>query len=249
MKKVSGLHPTPKGHPGFTLIELLVVIAIIAILAAILFPVFAQAREKARQASCISNLKQLGLGLAQYVQDYDETYPYQPWAHSGGISGQGLGLAGTFNSTDRWVAMVQPYVKNRQVFRCPSANQRTAALASARDEDLIAYWSNGGMFATRTGGGVNMASVVQPAETIHVYDDLDTKMRDAVVFRPYYRRGAPFGGSRATFTTPRKPIHFDGCNAVYADSHVKFKKLDQLYRELCPGYPANGGENCTPPTQ
>jgi prepilin-type N-terminal cleavage/methylation domain-containing protein/prepilin-type processing-associated H-X9-DG protein len=88
---------------GFTLIELLVVIAIIAILAAILFPVFAQAREKARQTSCLSNEKQLALGIIQYVQDYDETFP--------------LGLDQNWDGT--WASFVQPYVKNYDVFRCP----------------------------------------------------------------------------------------------------------------------------------
>src|SRR6201990_2055763 len=93
---------------GFTLIELLVVIAIIAILAAILFPVFAQAREKARQTSCLSNEKQMGLSLIQSSQDYDETFPV----------GFVLGApSGWLNLS--WPVFVQPYVKNLGVFACP----------------------------------------------------------------------------------------------------------------------------------
>src|ERR1700753_3578344 len=99
---------------AFTLIELLVVIAIIAILAAILFPVFAQAREKARQTTCLSNEKQIGLGIMQYVQDYDETYPQS-----------------TDGAYVQWYNMIQPYIKNGElyqgesygrggVFHCPS---------------------------------------------------------------------------------------------------------------------------------
>src|SRR5438094_4972769 len=90
---------------GFTLIELLVVIAIIAILAAILFPVFARARENARRSSCQSNLKQIGLGMAQYTQDYDETYPIMPY---NGGAGPGLG------------AYLDSYIKSSQIWRCPS---------------------------------------------------------------------------------------------------------------------------------
>jgi len=89
---------------GFTLIELLVVIAIIAILAAILFPVFAKAREKARTSSCQSNLKQLSIGLMQYTQDYDETLPRRYFAAE----------------AQSWRVVIQPYLKSEQVFRCPS---------------------------------------------------------------------------------------------------------------------------------
>lgn len=103
---------------GFTLIELLVVIAIIAILAAILFPVFAQAREKARQTSCLSNGKQIGLGLAMYVQDYDETMP-TGLPHTNSING---GIVSTdYWSREPYDSQISPYVKNDGVFMCPSA--------------------------------------------------------------------------------------------------------------------------------
>ncbi len=95
-------------HRGFTLIELLVVIAIIAILAAILFPVFAQAREKARQASCLSNEKQIGLAVLMYTQDYDENYPEgRDW------------VDGLTDVNHTWLGFVQPYVKTYAIFGCP----------------------------------------------------------------------------------------------------------------------------------
>jgi len=110
-----------RGH-GFTLIELLVVIAIIAILAAILFPVFAQAREKARQASCLSNTKQMGLGIMMYVQDYDETYS-PAYYYNDPLTGGNLDATGIH----QWSGLIQPYVKNEQIFVCPSDKVRGVA--------------------------------------------------------------------------------------------------------------------------
>src|SRR5512138_1083752 len=105
-----------KSKKGFTLIELLVVIAIIAILAAILFPVFAKAREKARQATCTSNEKQLGLAVMQYVQDYDETYP------------QVYMYPAVYDNADAcpWTVLgsqLNPYLKSWNVWKCPSNSQ------------------------------------------------------------------------------------------------------------------------------
>jgi len=106
---------------GFTLIELLVVIAIIAILAAILFPVFAQAREKARQAVCLSNTKQIALAVMMYAQDYDETYPID------GSSCGSQGWPGVRNPCSKWnpawriETQITPYIKNTEIFACPSA--------------------------------------------------------------------------------------------------------------------------------
>jgi len=122
---------------AFTLIELLVVIAIIAILAAILFPVFAQAREKARSISCVSNMKQINLACLQYVQDYDETFPIgnSLWNLTGGWIGQG---------PNNWAAAIAPYIKSTGVFVCPddSAGGNMNVAAPWQGED-VSYVANG----------------------------------------------------------------------------------------------------------
>lgn len=162
---------------GFTLIELLVVIAIIAILAAILFPVFARAREKARQASCVSNLKQLSLGLLMYVQDYDEQFPLL-------VDTDFVTHVNTVFQT------VQPYIKNQQIgrcptkgvsFRCPNGQQITG---SALYLDFSQYRAWGLTWINDVDYGVNerliswatsyvsesLASVQRPSETPLCFD-------------------------------------------------------------------------------
>jgi len=120
---------------GFTLIELLVVISIIALLAAILFPVFSRARENARRSSCQSNLKQIGLGLLQYSQDYDETLPAPRYSTSNG----GFWEAGGFinssggNVNYFWTDAIMPYVKSNQVFLCPSHTGNRARFRPSTD--------------------------------------------------------------------------------------------------------------------
>src|SRR5437867_1928522 len=123
-----GNKPRPR-FGAFTLIELLVVIAIIAILAAILFPVFAQAREAARKTTCQSNLKQISTGAMMYTQDYDEIMMPSyvstnlPYCFSTGVAKEPGQWAG-------WLDLIQPYIKNMGVARCPSANFQAKANCS-----------------------------------------------------------------------------------------------------------------------
>src|SRR5688572_7142500 len=105
---------TLRKRRGFTLIELLVVIAIIALLAAILFPVFARARENARRTTCQSNMKQMALGMIQYTQDYDEKFGF------GGCGSTCADFPTECGTAGSWAEMVQPYIKSTQIFKCPS---------------------------------------------------------------------------------------------------------------------------------
>jgi prepilin-type N-terminal cleavage/methylation domain-containing protein/prepilin-type processing-associated H-X9-DG protein len=116
---------------AFTLIELLVVIAIIAILAAILFPVFTQARDKARQSSCLSNGKQLGLAFMQYVQDYDETMPEAAYNWYTDDDGDGIVGYGDRNQV-KWTDLIFPYIKSTGVYSCPSDPQDGTRSGSSR---------------------------------------------------------------------------------------------------------------------
>ncbi len=191
---------------GFTLIELLVVIAIISILAAILFPVFARARENARRASCASNLRQLGLAIMQYTQDYDEYYPRSS-------------ASGAYY----WTWTIWPYIKSSQVFLCPSAPDNPATLdASRTSTDLIRgvrYCMNNSSFGSAaTAAGYpapqKLSTIPRPAELI--------MLMDSQLYTPsntsYY-----CDVDNNTSTAPR---HSEGLNVTFADGHVKWVKQE-----------------------
>ncbi len=160
---------------GFTLIELLVVIAIIAILAAILFPVFARARENARRASCQSNLKQIGLGIIQYAQDYDDHFPLQE-SNNGGNNPNYFAADGTSMS---WDLMTQPYLKSLQILVCPSDTRSvvntdtgTSVTGARRSYAMARYLvthTGGTTGQTVTGGdGKSLAAIPQASLTVMV---------------------------------------------------------------------------------
>ena len=221
-----------KKRAGFTLIELLVVIAIIAILAAILFPVFAQAREKARTISCLSNTKQIGLAALMYVQDYDETYFSQPWpggcpdAQTGYWTDQpGLPL-------QHWATLIYPYVKNGQVFKCPSFSGTTYtasyALFTCNSGNLnkivpeVDYGLNEWIiYAPQT-----LASIDQPAtvglgsDATYIYDGPSVCVNNQLYFINAINA---FGGAIDWWGNSIR--HTSGNNFFYCDGHSKWARV------------------------
>ena len=184
---------------GFTLIELLVVIAIIAILAAILFPVFARARENARRASCLSNTKQIGLGILQYTQDYDEKLP-----SSYDLSGD--------ETKCWWGAMIQPYVKSTQLFYCPSDSTFTRANGFFRYNVSYGYnyaYLNAVATPNYSGGGISLASITEVSQTVMLGDSNNSL--------PYIIY------SQATYQP--LPRHLEGANVCFVDGHSKWFKI------------------------
>ena len=226
-KQNSGSHRN--GNKGFTLIELLVVIAIIAILASILFPVFARARENARRTSCLSNLKQIGLGIMQYTQDYDETYPnYNTYD-------------GVDETAPYWYDMVEPYLKSMEVLRCPSS--RTASISIGH------YGANAMLIKSAHGIGTSyqpspkLAEVNFPASTYMVMDSGARRVIPAgatlSVLNGSSNHYLPGVGSFKENTAINSAYqddyqngrHFLGVNVTFADGHAKWVQSSTVYRE------------------
>jgi len=250
MKRTSDA-PSGRRPRGFTLIELLVVIAIIAILAAILFPVFAQARDKARQASCQSNLKQLGIAMQMYAQDYDEVFV--------------TGLQETWWDCT-WYRTITPYVKNLGVFRCPSDPGKDPPAAYSWAGPRLSYVTNGYMLyrnnawrvigisgmsqqwmglgnTTRTLAGVNQPSgTIMMTERPHVWPTVANDPGNVLMWGPgafvsgvnwWDTSGGPSllpDGTRPVTTVKYDPngknggvfaVHADQANFLFVDGHVK----------------------------
>jgi prepilin-type N-terminal cleavage/methylation domain-containing protein len=188
-------------HQGFTLIELLVVIAIIAILAAILFPVFGRARENARRSSCQSNLKQIGLGVLQYTQDYDEKYPIGRATFTQGAAGS-------------WHQRIFPYVKSTQLFQCPSNTTNTTVMAAASTEFTpeinVSYAANPRIMA-RDANVFSLTSIESSATKIMVAET--TNDRPVMAFTDW--------NSGTTFQDRGFAGHLATWNCLFADGHVK----------------------------
>jgi prepilin-type N-terminal cleavage/methylation domain-containing protein len=205
---------------AFTLIELLVVIAIIAVLAAILFPVFAQAREKARQTSCASNMRQMNLAIFLYLQDYDERFP--------------LAASATPTGFLNWHDFVDPYVKNQQIWACPSANLplRNSFGGLICHYGFNAYYFNEGVepaniFTLNNAPGVALASLMEPARTLMLTDTLGI-----AGFQPASRHSTytlPPSQPDADFWGRPDPRHNGGVMVGRADSGVKWMRREGFY--------------------
>ena len=257
-----------KRREGFTLIELLVVIAIIAILAAILFPVFAKAREKARQISCLSNEKQLGLGLLQYLQDNDEIYP-------SGTAGEAYGMG--------WGGKIYPYVKSTAVYKCPDDSYSPPNTA----DTTVSYAYNMALSRTDSAAGVPLgvsgaaAKMTAPAKTVMLTECARLPVRltntpndksasygnESPVSEGFQVYTFPvsygIGGSLATgrlspdpyaADAANLPRHTDGANYALADGHTKYLRPGQVSpgnsatdpngtQTLANNYPADGTNN------
>jgi prepilin-type N-terminal cleavage/methylation domain-containing protein/prepilin-type processing-associated H-X9-DG protein len=231
---------------GFTLIELLVVIAIIAILAAILFPVFAQAREKARQSACLNNTKQMALAVQTYMQDWDGSYPGTDYAATAGtsyapayFSKYGYGF---------WMAELLPFVKTWNVFHCPSSPKDRPDGFDPKTFPFANYSFNEYLLYTNRYTGLDHdynseSDIPNPSETaliadgynaslFHDWDDGSGEMNSGNSYAPDHVQ-LPSGMNRIKWANGnvggRLQSRHNGTNIVFADAHAKYFALSKFY--------------------
>ncbi len=230
-----------KERKGFTLIELLVVIAIRAILAAILFPVFARAREKARQANCLSNVKQLTLGIIEYMSDYDQRFP---------LDCLNVGGCATTGPEDEnyplfWRRAIYPYVKNYQMYVCPSRPNYYAWGSAPKSEDAAkagnlkrtaGYVGNWWLMGPAWGGPRIEDELLDPAKCVMIYEGYGGESYKPCALwgstlNGYGETVGAFGGGGMD-TWPDSCgttwVHNDGGNIGYVDGHAKWSKGSTL---------------------
>ena len=215
---------------GFTLIELLVVIAIIAILAAILFPAFAKARESARRISCVNNMKQMGTAAMQYTQEYDETLVRPAYGPGGSPQNQNSDATQYY----KWMDAIQPYIKSEASFNCPSDSVNEGY-------KFRTPWEFGSYAINQITGGpsgnnvdVAMSAVQEPSGTVYVTETLKPsalqrwRIDGDGVSAPLDLAASPptgFGGSFGGKVVGR---HLDTVNVLFVDGHVKSMRLGDL---------------------
>jgi prepilin-type N-terminal cleavage/methylation domain-containing protein/prepilin-type processing-associated H-X9-DG protein len=213
-----------KNREAFTLIELLVVIAIIAILAATLFPVFARSRENARRSACQANMKQIGLGIIQYSQDYDEKLPtnlnFQKPNCATAVPDYSISTAG-----QNWIAAVQPYVKSWQVFVCPSVPKRPGS-----DAFVPLGNSDTNYFVNEVVLGLPLNKASETSALVWM-DEFPERRRD-MESQPYLDGCTWSSGTAYRYKdwnhTAWVDAHFSGSNLLFLDGHVKWKKTDAI---------------------
>ena len=213
---------------GFTLIELLVVIAVITILAAILFPVFAQARDKARAATCLSNCKQIGTGLMMYAQDYDETLP----GNQNDNAGHNLARGFVDNADPRnWARETQPYIKNLRVLICPETSARSSLTIVGPNVPYHEVPSPPGANTSYMMNGIinsaPLAKIPEPADIIFLHEYAGYG-RTAQV-RPHKVNATSTEWHEFNHTLYDRQ-HNEGANLLFCDGHAKwFKKTNIKY--------------------
>lgn len=230
---------SPRG--GFTLIELLIVVAIIALLAAILFPVFGRARENARRAACLSNLKQIGLATMQYAQDYDEKLPARGITASGVHWIQSFADASVYNSFPNYLGSILPYAKTALIFACPTAPKAvdgggcsttfntgggTPCAAPSGDNDT-------NYIVNDVVNGRHLSVIPEVAKAIYLQEYLER--RSIVIARPTYQPGICSSTLPYVYwhnfnagTEAYSNRHFNGGNLLFADGHTKWRAFRTL---------------------